>query len=143
MEDWTNGPHKLQCHVILENASSSFVFNKTPGLALLSMLCDNHVPGVLAQVTRPLARGQQGEECHHRRWEQGHAYQLCSWSRQALGGPPMQALCCLRFHSTSSLLIRAFCVSSVAFSTSIILCTTSYRERTKQSQINLPLTAEF
>lgn len=75
--------------------------------------------------------------------EQGHAHQLCSWSRQALGGPPMQALCCLCFHSTSSSLIRAFWVSSVAFSTSIILCTTSYRERTKQSKLGLPLIAEF
>lgn len=56
------------------------------------------------------------------------AYQFCSWSRQALGGPPMHAVCCLRFHSTSSSLIRAVCVCSVAFSSCIILFTTSYRE---------------
>lgn len=52
-------------------------------------------------------------------------YQFCNWSRQALGGPPIQALCCLRFHSTSSSLIRAFWVSSVIFNNSIILWTTS------------------
>lgn len=39
---------KLSFHVILENASSYFVFNKTLGFNLLNVLHDNHVTGVLA-----------------------------------------------------------------------------------------------
>lgn len=38
-----------------------FVFNKTSGPKLFNVLCDNHVPGVPAQMTRPVAQGQQGE----------------------------------------------------------------------------------
>lgn len=43
-------------HVILENASSYFVFNKTLGFKLLNVLRDNHVTGVLAQMTHPLVQ---------------------------------------------------------------------------------------
>ncbi|TNN48138.1 hypothetical protein EYF80_041656 [Liparis tanakae] len=33
---------------------------------------------------------------------QGEPYQLCSWSRPVISGPPMAAICCLRFQSCSS-----------------------------------------
>ena len=41
--------HKLLFHVSLENASSPFILNRTLGLQLLHVLCDDHVTGVLAQ----------------------------------------------------------------------------------------------
>lgn len=47
-------------HVILENASSYFVFNKISGLKLLTVLCDDRV---LALMMHPLAQVQQGEDC--------------------------------------------------------------------------------
>lgn len=48
MAEWL-AHDKLLFHVILENASSYFVFNKTLGFNLLNVSRDNHVTGVLAQ----------------------------------------------------------------------------------------------
>lgn len=73
VDDWTDD--HTNCYVTLENASI-FCFYKTSGPELLKMLCDNHVPGVLAPMTRPMAQGQQGEECPgqaERGWLPGRA----------------------------------------------------------------------
>lgn len=43
--------HKLLFHVSLQNASSPFIFEKTLGLKLLNVLCDDHVTGVGSQDT--------------------------------------------------------------------------------------------
>lgn len=55
------------------------------------------------------------------------SHQLCSWSKQALGGPPIQAICCLFFHSgnssdTSESWICSATVSALAISF-ITFCT--------------------
>lgn len=52
-------------------------------------------------------------------------HQFCSWSTQALGGPPMQAICCRCFHSGSSSSIRSWIKLWVRFSSSLRKDTTS------------------
>lgn len=49
LDGWLNELSKLLFHGILENVSCYSVFNKTLGLKLFNVLCDDYVTGVLAQ----------------------------------------------------------------------------------------------
>lgn len=55
------------------------------------------------------------------------AHQSCSWSTQALGGPPMQAICCRCFHSGSSSEIRSVSKACMMFKRSVSWSTTSWQ----------------
>lgn len=55
------------------------------------------------------------------------SHQSCSWSTQALGGPPMQAICCRCFHSGSSSEIRSVSKACMIFRRSVSWSTTSWQ----------------
>lgn len=55
-------------------------------------------------------------------------YQFCSWSKQTLLSPPMQAICCRRLHSASSVEISSKITGSIRFDTSDIWPITFYMD---------------
>lgn len=55
-------------------------------------------------------------------------YQFCSWSKQTLLSPPMQAICCRRLQSASSVEISSKITGSIRFDTSDIWPITFYMD---------------
>lgn len=56
------------------------------------------------------------------------SYQFWSWSSPLWSGPPMQAICCLRFQSCSSSMSMLFISKSVSFTIWVILLRASWKQ---------------
>lgn len=70
-------------------------------------------------------------------------YQFCSWSKQTLVSPPMQAICWRCLHSASSVEISSKTTGSILFNTSDIWLITFYRNTNKQTQTRMKVTASL
>ena len=68
------------------------------------------------------------------------SYQFSSRSKQMLGGPPMQAICCRLFQSANSSSVRVFCTYSIADKSPASSLTMLWLETKKQSQKTFPQT---
>ena len=68
------------------------------------------------------------------------SYQFSSRSRQMLGGPPMQAICCRLFQSANSSSVRVFCTYSIADKSPASSLTMLWLKTKKQSQKTFPQT---
>ena len=68
------------------------------------------------------------------------SYQFSSRSKQMLGGPPMQAICCRLFQSANSSSVRVFCTYSIADKSPASSLTMLWLETKKHSQKTFPQT---